>query len=102
MRRTSRVYRDLNVKMKIGVFEAFDLVFCLILMAFFNFVFGKFLFGPLVVFGLPCFILISLWIVKKDKPTDFFLHWIKYHITPGFYSAGQRSYCQKLEGRIYG
>ena len=98
---TSSTHRGLNIKMKIGGLEAFDLICCLILMAMLNLLLGKTNWGFAIAFGLPSLILSCLYLGKKNRPDDFLLHLIRYYLTPGFYSAGERSKnLEKMRGRI--
>ena len=99
---SSATHRGLNIKMKIGGLEALDLIFCLILMAALNLFIGSTSFGLPIVFGLPCFLLVCLYIGKKNKPDNFLLHLIRYYITPGFYSAAERPVTlEKSKAKIY-
>ena len=88
---TSSTHRGLNVKMKIGGLEALDLICCLILCAVLNLFFGRFSFGPLIVFGLPLICLLCLYFGKKNKPDDFLKQLIRDYLPTGYPSAAQRS-----------
>jgi len=99
---TSTTQRGLSVQMKIGGFEALDLISCLILCAVLNLIFGKMSFGLPIVFGLPAFFLTCLYFGKRGKPDDYLKHLIKFYITTGFHSAAQESpYEHKLKRKIY-
>jgi hypothetical protein len=99
--KSSTTHRGLNIKMKIGGLEALDLIFSLILMAFLNLIIGHTSFGIAIVLGVPSFLLICLYVGKKNKPDDFLLHLLKFYLTPGFYSAAERQNQSKMNARVY-
>lgn len=86
---SSRVYRNLDAKLKVAGLEAPDLLFVLIFAAMMNLIFGNTsLVFPLVIV-LPSLILLLLFFGKRNKPEDYLVHLIRFYITPGFYSAGE-------------
>jgi hypothetical protein len=99
---TSTTQKGLNIKMKIGGFEALDLIFSLILCAVLNLLFGKMSFGIPVVFGVPSFFLICLYFGKRGKPEDYLKHLIKFYLTTGFHSAAVPSSLESnMKRKIY-
>ena len=79
----STVHRGLDVRMKVGGMEAFDLIAALILAATMN------LFGlpSVFVIGIPAGVLVTLYFGKRNKPDGFLIHLFRYYLTPGHYSA---------------
>ena len=99
---TSTTQRGLNIKMKVGGFEALDLISCLILCAALNLLFGKTSFGIPIIFGVPSAFLICLYFGKRGKPEDYLKHLIRFYLTPGFYSAAVESPNElKMRRKIY-
>jgi len=98
--KVSKIYRKLDAKWKIGGLEAPDLLFVLIFAATMNLFFGKtFLVIPLVLI-LPLTLTAVLYFGKRNKPDQYLLHFIKFYLTPGFYSAGEKSKFNK-RNKIY-
>ena len=94
----SSVHRGLDVRMKVGSFEALDLIVTLILTALLN------LFGlpGIVVIAFPATLLIVLYLGKRNKPEGFLAHLIRYFLTPGHYSAGATSSeIELMKGKLY-
>ncbi|MCB9085766.1 MAG: hypothetical protein H6624_15570 [Bdellovibrionaceae bacterium] len=94
----SSVHRGLDVRMKVGSFEALDLIVTLILAALLN------LFGlpGLVVIALPAALLLVLYLGKRNKPEGFLAHLIRYLLTPGHYSVGATPFeLELMKGKIY-
>ena len=99
---TSTTQRGLNVKMKVGGMDAFDLICCLILCAVLNMLFGSLSFGPIIVFGVPGAALLCLYFGKRGKPDDYLRHLIRFYLTPGFYSAAETGSSEmKMREKIY-
>lgn len=98
---SSRVYRNLDAKLKIAGLEAPDLLFVLIFAAIMNLLFGNTnLVFPLVIV-LPCLILLILFFGKRNKPDGYLIHLIRYYITAGFFSAAELpSHVKKMKLRI--
>ena len=85
----SPVYRNLDARMKILGFEALDLLIALIIAGVMNLLFGHGVLALPLGVGLPCLALAVLYVSKRGKPDKFLVHWLKYQVTPGFYSAGE-------------
>lgn len=99
---TSTTQRGLKVKMKVGGFEALDLISCLILCAVLNLLFGKMSFGIPVIFGVPAFFLVCLYFGKRGKPDDYLKHLLRFYLTTGFHSASEQSPLEnKMRRKIY-
>ena len=88
---TSTVQRSLDAKLKIGNIEAFDLLIALICGAVMNLFFsGTALEIPLVI-GVPVIIIAIFYFGKHGKPEKYLQHFLRYHLEPAFFSAGQES-----------
>lgn len=98
----SKTYKGLSINMKVGSFDAFDLIICLILGAISSVIFGGSKFAALFVVFIPLTMLLILHFSKRGKPEGFLLHLIKYLLSPGHYLAAQRSKVEeKRKGHIY-
>ena len=86
---TSQVQRNLDAKIKVLGQDAPDLLFVLILAAVMNLFFGDtFLAIPLIL-GLPTLLLIALSVGKKNRPEGFWVHFLRYVLSPGKFNAGE-------------
>ncbi len=98
----STVHRKLDAKFKVAGLEALDLLCVLILAATMNLLFGRSSMGPYLVFGLPIALTLVLFFGKRNKPDGYLVHLLLFLMTPGFYSAGEKSKNEeKLIGKIY-
>ena len=98
---TSRTYKGLSVKMKLGPFEAFDLILCLLVTALLNMFLRDYPFAPFFILGLSGLLLIGLYWGKRGKPEGYWGHLIYYLLSPGHYSAAQRPQNQEnMRGSI--
>lgn len=88
---TSRTYKGLSVSMKVGGFEALDLISCLILAAILNMFLGRATLAPVFVICLPMMALSILHLSKRGKPEGHLQHLIKYSLTYGCYLANEKS-----------
>ena len=94
----STVHRGLDVRMKVGGMEAFDLIATLIVLSLLNVLH----FSLLFVICLPALMLLVLYFGKRNKPDGFLAHFIRYYLTPGHYAAGaEPQFCEKLRFKIY-
>lgn len=88
--RRSAVHRNLDAKLKIVGFEVHDLLFVLVTASVMNLVFGRTRIALYLVFLLPALMALVLFFVKRNKPEQFLVHFMRYHMNPGFFSAGAR------------
>ena len=86
--KVSRVHRNLEAKMKIAGMEACDLLFVLIFASLMDLTLGHTSLRVWFVFLLPASLGIVLFFTKRGRPGNYLLHLIRYHCTPGRYSAG--------------
>lgn len=99
--RASKVHRNLDAKLKIVGLEIHDLLFVLLTASVMNLVFGRTSLALYLVFLLPGLMAAGLFLVKRNKPDQFLVHWFRYVLSPGFYSAGERpAHCDEMRGRI--
>lgn len=85
---TSRVHRRLDAKLQIVGLEAHDLLFVLLFASIMNLIFGSTFLALYLVFILPLIMAATLYLVKRNKPPHFLIHFFKYKLTPGLYSCG--------------
>ena len=85
----SKVHRRLDARLHILGLEAHDLLFVLLFASIMNLIFGTTFLAPYFVFILPIFIGLILYFSKRNKPPHYLMHFLKYKLTPGFYSAGE-------------
>ncbi len=81
------VSKCLDKKMMIMGFEIPDLLFIFLTLSILNFFFGSSSLKWAFVW-LPSFLLAStLRLSKRGKPDNFLIHWLRFQIRPGIYSA---------------
>jgi len=85
--KVTEVSRCLDKKMMIMGFEIPDLLFIFLTMSILNFLFGstslKLLFVWLPSFGLA----LSIRLLKRGKPDNYLVHWLRFQIKPGILKA---------------
>ncbi len=99
--RRSTVHRNLDAKLKIVGLEVHDLLFVLMTASVMNLIFGNTRLALYLVFLLPAVMAAVLFIVKRNKPDQFLVHFLRYHLNPGFFSAGARpAKAERMTARI--
>ena len=88
--RASKVHRNLDAKLKIVGLEIHDLLFVLLTASVMNLLFGRTRLALYLVFLLPAFMAAVLFLVKRNKPDQYLVHWFRYVLSPGFFSAGEK------------
>ncbi|MGE4107370.1 MAG: hypothetical protein AB7F66_09165 [Bacteriovoracia bacterium] len=86
--RSSTIHRNLDSKIKIVGMEVHDLLLVLILAATMNLLFGRTSFAFIFVIVLPGILGLTLYFVKRNKPEGFLSDYVRYHLSPGWFSAG--------------
>lgn len=86
---TSTIHRRLDSKVKIVGLEVHDLLFVLLFAAIMNLIFGQTTLGTIMVFMVPSIMAMALYFAKKNKPENYLVHLIKYHLEPGLLLAGE-------------
>jgi len=81
------VSKCLDKKTLILGFEMPDLLLIFILLAVLNLLFGKTDQKLLLVWLPPVILALIFRYGKKGKPDNFIVHWIRYQISPGVFSA---------------
>lgn len=101
MRATS-VSKCLDKKMVLFGFEVLDLLAVFLVLSILNLVFGQIPFKWLFVW-LPSLSLAGLlrW-GKRGKPDKYLVHWIRFQIKPGVYSAFRESIPEEPVPRLKG
>jgi hypothetical protein len=99
--RSSVIHRNLDAQLKVVGLEVYDLLFVLLFASVMNLIFGRTALALYLVFILPIVMALVLFVVKRDKPERFLIHWARYYLSPGFYSAGETSMAEvKRKTRI--
>ena len=96
----SKVYRNLENRLKIGGIDSLDLFLALFMSGVMNLIFGRSVLGFWMVFVLPVLALGILHFAKRNKPEKLLKHFFKWILLPVFLSAG-RGRKQRTRG-IYG
>ena len=86
---SSKVHRKLDSRIKILWMDLEDLLIVLIFAAVMNLFFGQTRLSTVMVFILPGILEISLFLIKRNHPKDFFVHFLKFHMSPGIFLAGE-------------
>jgi hypothetical protein len=85
--RSSAVSKCLDKRLLIFGFEIPDLLLIFLSLSILNFIFGQ---TPLkiVLVWLPTLALsLTLYFGKKGKPENYLIHWFRFQIKPGIFSA---------------
>lgn len=87
--------------MKIVGLEIHDLLFVLLLASVMNLIFGRTALAIYLVFLLPAALALILFFTKRNKPDRYLIHWFRYYLSPGFYSAAETPVqAKRLRSRI--
>ncbi len=86
---SSVVHRNLDTKLKIVGLEALDLLLVLMLSAMMGLFFDGGKLGFIFVFLVPVALLVSLFIIKRNKPDGHIKDVIKFYLTRGHFSASE-------------
>ncbi len=85
--RATNVSKCLDKKLIIFGFEVVDILAIFLLLSILNFLFGS-THMKLVLIWLPSAILaLSLYFGKRGKPDNYLVHWLRFQIKSGTYSA---------------
>lgn len=71
--------------------EVHDLILVLIFAATMNLLFGRTSLSFLFVIVLPGIVGLTLYFIKRNKPEGFLADYVRYHLSPGWFSAGDES-----------
>jgi len=86
--KTSTIHRRLEAHIKILGMDLNDLLFVLLLAAVMNLIFGSSAIGTIMVFILPAILAVVLILTKRNKPEQYLLHLLRFHLMPGYFSTG--------------
>ena len=96
---TSSVYRNLEAKFKIAGMEACDLIFVLLWACLMDTILGHTELRTFAVFIFPFCVGLVLYLGKRGKPDQYLQHFIRYHCSPRYYSAGAQAQDQNQRKR---
>lgn len=86
---SSVVHRNLDTKLKIAGLEALDLLLVLVLSAIMGLFFDGGKLGFVFIFLVPITLLVSLFIIKRNKPDGYIKDVLKFYMSRGHYSASE-------------
>ena len=86
---SSTVHRNLDTKLKIAGLEALDLLLVLVLSAIMGLFFDGGKLGFVFIFLFPVSLLVSLFLIKRNKPDGYIKDILKFSLGRGHYSASE-------------
>lgn len=86
---SSVVHRNLDTKLKIVGLEALDLLLVLVLSAIMGLFFDGGKLGFIFIFLFPVTLLVSLFIIKRNKPDGYIKDILKFYLGRGHFSASE-------------
>lgn len=86
---SSTVHRNLDTKLKVVGLEALDLLLVLLLSAMMGLFFDGGKLGFIFVFLVPAALLVSLFIIKRNKPDGHIKDVLKFYLGRGHFSASE-------------
>ncbi|MBF0300534.1 MAG: hypothetical protein HQK51_17595 [Oligoflexia bacterium] len=89
--RNSIVHKNLEMKIKLLGIELADILLVLFLSSVMNLIFGRTSISWIMVFIFPMIVGVLLHFGKKNKPENFIIHFIKYHLIPGQFAARDKA-----------
>lgn len=81
------VSKCLDKKLQMFGFEMPDLLAIFLLLSILNLVFGGHPYKMFFVWVPPLVLATALRIGKRNKPDNFLVHWLRFQMSPGVYSA---------------
>ena len=84
---TKPVSQCLGKKLKFLGFEMLDLLAISLSLSILNLLFGQSDLKVLLVWTPPTILALTLYFGKKGKPDNYMLHWLRFQMRPGSYSA---------------
>ena len=85
--RTTSVSKCLDRKLVLFGFEVLDLLAVFLVLSILNFLFGQAPMKWLLVWAPSLILAFVLRWGKRGKPYKYLIHWLRYQIKPGSYSA---------------
>jgi hypothetical protein len=89
--RTTAVSKCLDRKLVLFGFEVLDLLAVFLVLSTLNFLFGQAPMKWLLVWAPSLLLAFVLRWGKRGKPDKYLIHWLRYQIKPGSYSAFQEA-----------
>lgn len=89
--RVTSVSKCLDKKLQMFGFEMPDLLAIFLSLSTLNLLFGSHPYKFLFVWIPPAILAVVLRIGKRGKPENFLIHWLRFQISPGVYSAFLKS-----------
>lgn len=86
---SSVVHRNLDTKLKIVGLEALDLLLVLMISAMMGLFFDGGKLGFIFVFLVPVALLVTLFLIKRNKPDGYIKDVLKFYLTRGQFSASE-------------
>ena len=103
MLETKPVSQCLEKKLKFFGFEMLDLLAISLTLSILNLLFGQSDLKVILVWMPPLLLALILYFGKKGKPDNYMLHWLRFQMRPGSYSAfcgpSQNPFPPKLRGQ---
>ena len=88
---SSKVHRNLDVKLKMMGMEVQELVFVLLFASIMNLCFGGTRLSLYLVFVCPSVAALVLILGKRGKPDRFLVHCLRYYLQAGHFVAGSEA-----------
>jgi hypothetical protein len=85
--RTASVSKCLDKKLVMFGFEVFDILTIFLTLSILNFIFGQSSLKLLFVWLPTILVGVVLRYGKRGKPDKYLVHWLRYQVKPGIYSA---------------
>lgn len=85
--KVTTVSKCLDKKMMILGFEIPDLLFIFLTISVLNFLFGSTSLKWLFVWLPSAALALTIRLAKRGKPDNYLVHWLRFQIKPGIYSA---------------
>ena len=94
------VSKCLDKKTLLWGFEMADLIIVFMFLAILNFLFGQTDHKLLLVWSPPLIVALVLKYGKKGKPDNYLVHWVRFQLKDGIFSAFKLPSNDKLPPRI--
>jgi hypothetical protein len=98
--RVTPVAKTLDKKLTLIGFEVLDLLSIFIVLSTLNLFFGQTAFKIPLVWLPTIGLALILRYGKKGKPDKYLIHWLRYQVKPGVYSAFPKSSIRKAPKKI--
>lgn len=89
--RVTPVSKCLDKKLQMFGFEMPDLLAIFLSLSILNLIFGSHPYKLFFVWIPPLALAVTLRVSKRGKPDNFLIHWLRFQMSPGVYSAFKES-----------